>query len=398
MSSGVKGFFGRFGKGWFIALLVLALILIAIRVALPPVATRVANDYLGGKLPGYTGHVDAIHFAFIRGAYQAEGFYLDKIDSATNKTTPFVSVDLIDLSVEWGALLHGKFVGELFFQTPVVNFTKDHVEPKTVVKDTATFQQLLDVGMPLDVNRVEIENGSVHYKDMTSSPLVDIQTNNIYVLAENLQNTIEPGVLLPSSILMDASVYGGTVHVDAKLNILKEQPTFDVSAEVKHLNLTGLNPFFEAYGKFTVHKGDFSVYAELAASDGKFKGYAKPLMVDLKVIGPEDKDENVLRRLWEGVLEGVAWVFKNHPEDQLATKIPIEGQFNNPKPDIIYTIFEVLRNAFIQALNPSLDYEINIHSVGEVDTRKPLEKFKDRMKGRKENAKEVKEERKKEKK
>jgi hypothetical protein len=385
-------FIRSIGKGWSITILVIVLLIIALRIALPPVVTKYTNDYLGSELPGYTGHVDAIHFALIRGAYQIEGFYLDKMDSALKKWTPFASVELIDLSMEWGALLHGKLVGQLFFESPVINFVKDRVEPKQVVEDSSTFQQLLDFGMPLDVNRFEIQNGSVHYKDPYSDPVVDVSMKNIYVLGENLQNTVDPLQLLPSSVLADADVYGGKVHLDVKLNLLKRYPTFDLQAEVKHLDLPGLNSFFKAYGKFTVEKGDFSVYSEVASKDGGFKGYVKPLIKDLKILGPDDKDENVLVRLWEGILEAVAWIFKNKPHDQLATKIPLEGRYNNPRPDIIYTIFQILRNAFIEALNPSLDYEINIHSVGSEDTRTPLQRFKDKMKGRKENSEIVKEE------
>lgn len=383
--NGFKKFAARFGKGWLIGLLVLAVILIAIRIALPPVAKYYANDYLGGKLPGYVGHIDAIHFSFFRGAYQVEGFYLDKMDSVLKKATPFVEVRLIDLSVEWGALLHGAFVGELFIETPVIAFTKDKVEPKQVVEDTTTFKQLLDVGMPLDVNRVEIQNGSVRYKDLTTNPQVDIGITNIDVVAENLQNAVDPVQVLPSTILLDAKVYGGTVHVDTKLNLLADDPTFDVTADVKHVNLPSLNNFFKAYGKFTMQSGEFNVYTEVAAKDGGFKGYIKPLMKDIKISGPDDKDENFLVKIWEGVLDAVVWVFKNKPNDQLATKIPLEGRFNDPKPNILYTIFALLRNGFIEALNPSIDNEINIHSPAEVDTRKPGQKFKDKMNAIKEN-------------
>lgn len=378
------------GKKWVKVFLGFCLLLVIIRIAIPPVATKFANDYLGSKLPGYVGHLDAIHLSLFRGAYQVAGFYLDKIDSAQKKQVPFVSVNTIDLSLEWGALFHGKIVGELFFDGPTIEFTKDKVEPKQVVKDTTTFRQLLDIGMPLDVNRVEIDNGSVHYKDLTSSPLVDISMNNIHVVAENLRNTVDPLQDLPASIVADAEVYHGNVHLETKLNLLADEPTFDLQAECKHLQLPELNNFFKAYGKFTVEKGDFSVYAEVAARDGGFKGYVKPLIKDLSVLGPDNKDENVLTKLWEGVLDAVAWVLKNKGEDQLATKIPLEGRFDNPHPNILYTIFALLRNGFIEALNPALDYEINIHSVGEPDKRTPGEKFKDKMKGRKEHKEDTK--------
>ena len=54
----------------------------------------------------------------------------------------------------------------------------------------------------------------------------------------------------------------------------------------------------------------------------------------------------------------------NQKEDQIASKVRIEGDFKNPQTFTLDAIFEVLRNAFIQALLPSIDHEININSVG----------------------------------
>jgi hypothetical protein len=63
-------------------------------------------------------------------------------------------------------------------------------------------------------------------------------------------------------------------------------------------------------------------------------------MVELRILGPRDKNENVLVLLWEGVIDAVNWVLKNKKEDQLATKIPLEGRFDSPRTNIISTIFE----------------------------------------------------------
>ena len=59
------------------------------------------------------------------------------------------------------------------------------------------------------------------------------------------------------------------------------------------------------------------------------------------------------------------------PQDQVATKAEIEGDFNNPKINILDAVWEVLRNAFIQALLPSIDNEISLKSV---DSKKPEDK------------------------
>ena len=70
-------------------------------------------------------------------------------------------------------------------------------------------------------------------------------------------------------------------------------------------------------------------------------------------------------------------VFKNQSKDQVATKIPFEGRLDNPETNIWVTITNVLQNAFIQAIQPSIDSEINIASVETPEPEKKtfLEKF-----------------------
>jgi hypothetical protein len=54
----------------------------------------------------------------------------------------------------------------------------------------------------------------------------------------------------------------------------------------------------------------------------------------------------------------------------MSTKIPIEGKFENPETGLWTAINYVLRNAFVYALKPSIDNDVNIGKVEEVDTKK----------------------------
>ena len=147
------------------------------------------------------------------------------------------------------------------------------------------------------------------------------------------------------------------------LDALKKQPTFDLTAELKNTNLVKLNNFFKAYGKFDVSKGSMGLYTEFAAKDGKFKGYVKPIIKDLKVLSPQDKKDNLLQKVKEGAIGLAGTILKNPKEKQLATKLPIEGDFSNPSVNTWEGIWEVLKNAFIEALVPAVDNEINIQSA-----------------------------------
>jgi len=178
-----------------------------------------------------------------------------------------------------------------------------------------------------------------------------------------------------------ADVYDGTLQINMKLNPLAKDPTFDMNAELKNTNLVKLNEFFEAYAKIDVNRGRFGLYAEAAGKDGRFTGYVKPLIQDLDVLGKEDRKDNILQKAWEGLAGTVGQVFKNQSKDRVATKIPFEGSLKNPDTNTWYAIGQILQNAFIQAIQPSIDNQITIASV---DTKKEEKKtFLQRIFGKK---------------
>jgi len=340
----------------FIVLIVIA------RLVLPYVVLHLVNKNLA-TMKGYYGHVNDIDLAIIRGAYKVDSIYLDKKDTITNKQTPFFAASLIDLSVEWKSLFHGSIVGEVVLNKPGLRFTKDKVEPKDVARDSSDLKELLDDFMPLRINRCEIVNGRVQYIDESTKPRVDVQMTNINLLAQNLRNSYDSTVVLPATIDATAELYEGHLTFDGKANPLSVSPTFDMSAELKNTNMVKLNDFFQAYAKVDVNKGLFGLYTEVAAKDKKFAGYVKPIIKDLDVLGKEDRKDNIIRKLWEGLVGTVGEVFENQPKDQLATKIPFKGNLDDPQTNVWYALTNVLQNAFIHALQPTIDNEITIGSV-----------------------------------
>ncbi|MHA4741857.1 DUF748 domain-containing protein [Dyadobacter sp. MSC1_007] len=372
-------------------LLILLVLIVAVRLALPYVVLHFANKSLAG-MDGYYGHIKDIDLAVIRGAYKIDSIYINKEDSVSGKQTPFFASKVVDLSIEWKALFKGSIVGEMVFQGPYLLFTKDKVEPKEVVKDSADFRKVLDKFMPLNINRCELRDGKIQYKDFGSTPKVDIAMTNMHLLAQNLRNSYDSSAVLPASIHATADVYEGKLRFDAKLNPLADSPTFDMSAELNNTDLVKLNDFFQAYAKVDVNKGRFGLYTEVAAKDKAFRGYVKPLIKDLDVLGKEDRKDNVLQKLWEAVAGGAGKLFSNKKKDQVATKVPFEGRLDDPKTNVWQAITSILQNAFIHALQPAIDNEININSVKEEPKEKKtfLQKIfsgKDGKKDKKRDAK-----------
>ncbi|MBK5286034.1 MAG: DUF748 domain-containing protein [Bacteroidia bacterium] len=338
-------------------------LLIIIRLILPYIVLHHANRTLA-NMDGYYGHIDDIDLSLYRGAYIINNIYLNKLDSVSKAQTEFFKSPNVDLSVEWGALLHGSLVGELVFNSSELIFTKDKADLSDVKKDTSDFRKLLKEFMPLKVNRFEVNDGTLHYIDSTSEPNVDVTLKQTHILALNLKSVTDDNVELPSTVTAEAAAYEGTLDFNMKLNALADDATFDLNAEIKKTNLVLLNDFFKAYGNFDVHRGNFGLYTEMAAKDGKFKGYVKPIIKDLDVVGPEDRHDKFFNKVWEHIVGAAGVILKNQKKDQVATKVAMEGSFENPKTNAVDAIWQVLRNAFIQALLPSVDNQISIKSVG----------------------------------
>ncbi len=343
-------------------LLIIIAVLIVARIILPYVLLHYANKRLAA-IDGYFGHVEDLDLSLYRGAYKLKNLYIDKVDSVSNIHAQFFDVQLIDLSLQWRALLHGRVVGKMDLEYPTLIFTKDVTDVSKIQKDTNDFRMLLKSFMPLKLNRLVVNHGNIHYLDPGSKPVVDIYMTETHVLAENLGNVIDSSKL-PSSIHSTAFMSGGIMHFDMNLNLLAADPYFEMKAKLENANLATFNDFFLAYGKFDINSGRFGLYMELAAMDGKFIGYFKPVIKDLIVMSKKDHHDSFLHFMWEEIVGAAGVILKNHPKDQIATKIPIEGTFKTATTfDTWGAIAILLRNAFIQALIPAIDNEIDIKSV-----------------------------------
>jgi hypothetical protein len=355
-------------KAAAIVLIVLA-ILVAIRLVLPYVILHYTNRTLD-TMEGYRGHIEDIDLAIIRGAYKIDSIYLHKVDSITKKEIPFLAASVVDLAIEWKALFKGSLVGKVVVEEPMIRFTKEKVEPDDVQKDSSDFRRVLNEFMPLNINRLEFKNGTLQYADHTSEPPVNVSMTEIHLVAYNLRNSYDSAAVLPATINAHAIVYDGRLDLKMKLNPLADVPTFDLNAEWKNTNLRKLNNFFQAYANIDVNKGTFGLYTEIAAKEGHFTGYVKPLIEGMDVVGKEDRKDNILQKLWESISATVTETFENPKKETFATKIPLNGEIEDPKASIWQAILQVLKNAFIRALQPAIDQEISLGAVDQEQEEK----------------------------
>jgi hypothetical protein len=139
----------------------------------------------------------------------------------------------------------------------------------------------------------------------------------------------------------------------------KSQPDFDLDLAIEDTDMTAMNDILRAYGKFDVTAGKFSMYAQLRVKDGQMNGYVKPFFEGMKVYDPEqDRQKTFFHKLYEMIVGGLAHLLENKKTKDVATQADISGPVGGAKASAGQIIGRVLENAFVKAILPGFERQI----------------------------------------
>ena len=348
---------------WLISIVVGVALLVAIRAALPIVIRDYVNEQLQA-LENYDGHVEDVDLALWRGAYGIDNIRIVK--TGAERPVPFFSGDRIDLSVEWRSLLRGSLAAEAVFQNPSLNFVQGETEQQSQTGKGVDWTDRFEELFPFRFNTVTVHNCTITFLAPGINTADAIKATRVEGQVSNLTNVADSGKETFADFRASAEVLdGGSAEVSGSVDPLEQQPTFDVNLQVKDVKLPQVNPWLRQYIKADAEAGDFELYLEIAAADGKFQGYAKPVMQNVDIYSSEEPEENALKRIWEGLVDFAANVLENEEQDQIAARVPFTGTIENPETSILATIVSVLRNAFVSAFARSLEGSISVRNVRE---------------------------------
>lgn len=334
------------------------LLLLAIRAYLPIAVQRYVNRTLD-RVPEYGGEIGDVDLALIRGAYTIDNMRIVK--TSGNIAEPLFRAETVDLSIEWRALLEGKFVGEIQMQSPELNFVNAPTAKQSQLAVDAEWLQAVKDLFPLRINSFKARDGKIHYRDPHRSPKVNVTLMNVSLTGRNFSNTRSAAEGLVATISGSGVVEGdSTVEVNVKLAPAEDEPTFSLDGSLRNLQLVKLNDFLRAYANIDAEDGTLSIDTELAAKEGDFRGYLKPLIQDAELLSLEDDADGPIQLLWESLVSLFAEVFENQRHEQIGTRVEFSGSFDDPQSSIWQSLGSAAYNAFIRALRPGIEESVDL--------------------------------------
>lgn len=347
-------------RGRYIALGAIILViagLIGARLYLPYWLTDYVNRVLD-NIPGYHGSVKNIDVHLYRGAYKIYGLKVEKTGGKI--PVPFIDIAETDLSIQWGALFHGRIVSDVHMNKPILNFATLGAASQT--GENVNWKSQIDKLMPIDINIVTFKNGKIAYRDFSAKPQVNIDIHGLNGQLENLRNVEDKSQRLPSTLTANGTSIGnGKLQLNGKLNVLRKTTDMDMDVKLENASLPALNSYMRDSAGIDFEKGNLSIYSEFAVKDGTLNGYVKPIATDISIVDIEKDASNPVALIWESIVSIVMEIFENQPRDQFATKIEISGQVGNVDTDFWSTLGGIFRNAFIKAFDKGTEGEVVFH-------------------------------------
>lgn len=280
------------------------------------------------------------------------------IQQQSSLSDPGVYLSIRDLKIDVVAarLWSGEICATIFCADPDVAVIKEMFADLSVQPGNPLLR--LNIGMDITIDKVTLTNGRVRYSDTTISPAWSVSVDQIDLTAMDISTA--PDRQSNAALNVRARIYEGIFQATMTVDLLSHTPDFVLDTDLSGVNMLLLNDFFQRYGRFDVSSGSMAMRSEIKAMAGKFGGYVESVIEDLHVLGPEDKNDNILRYLWEGLVGLVLDIMKDHRTDELKTRIEFEKPFKDPEVQVGKAVGEVLANAFLHGLTPYLRNEVKI--------------------------------------
>ena len=340
---------------------VLVIIGVAARLAAPTLVERYVNRSLA-EMGEYRGTVRGVDLHVLAGGYVLRDLTIVKVDGKSE--TPFAAMPAMDLTLQWNALFHGQAVGEVVMHDPVLNFVQGQSNDQQQLGTGVNWPQEIRDLFPFRLNVVEAHDGLVTFRAPGISTNDSLTIRDFQMRLRNLTNVQDVQEPAFAEIDVRGGIMGSApLALTGRIDPNEMAPTFDIDMSIEGARLVDVNPWLREFLKVDAEDGVFSMYSELAAYEGKFEGYVRPILENPKFTDANEDEKGPLRKVWEGLVNVAAKILENKQEQQVATQIPLRGQFEDPKVDVLTTIVNLLRNAFVTAFSHSLEGSINLRDV-----------------------------------
>jgi hypothetical protein len=305
-----------------------------------------AADFLMAPYPGVRGHVRLDRVALRYFAPLAERYSLRVRDGWIDA----------ELDLEYGPRVSALHVSEIAIREIDADYVYPAQGEQEVRQDEAVGEAAAEPSQTVQLDRLRVTSGRLGFVNLATEPDYHVFLRPVQIRIENLSSELAAGA---ARATVTGELMGtGEARASASFRPERGGPDFDLTVEIVDTELPALNELLRAYGDVDVRAGLFSLYSELAVSEGRIDGYVKPLFRSLDVYDREqDSDQGPVQQLYEGLVGGLGGLLENDPRDEVATVADLSGPVDDPDASTWQVAIRLLQNAFFDSILPGFERE-----------------------------------------
>jgi hypothetical protein len=303
-----------------------AVLLLLLDVLIDEPVRRWLERGANARVEGYSIRIPSADF---RPWILAGTLYDVEIRQEAHPDVPVARVARMAIDVDWGALLSGRFVGDLEVEEPVI-----HIDTVRLREEWSDSVDVADRGWqrlwelyPLKINRLSVVRGRVDYLDTTTGR--ELELSGLQLEASNIRHVTAREAAYPSPVAARATLFGsGSFELDGHANfLLQPHAGFNVVAAIDELPLAALGPIATDY-RLRLRHGLLSARGQFEVAPDRYIANLATLDVDgLSVDYLAGSETEELARAKRGVAQAARYADRA-PEVRLrAREASVTGTF-----------------------------------------------------------------------
>ncbi len=337
----------RWPRRLLITLGILVALVVAIRLALDPLASHATRKALN-EAEGISGDFSSVHVNVLPPSYEVENLKIIEAEGG-DWQRPLLYAKQVLLVLDWRRLLHAELSADVRLDQPKIIVTQPEKPSKTKIPD---IQTALRQALPARVNRIEVKNGEFLFRDPSRPRTPELWLHGISLVAENLATRKKLAEGRRATVEMSGTLgRSGALTVSASADPFMAKPEFSGKMALRGWRVTELYDLIEPTTDLQTSGGTLGLFAVFEAKGGEIEGSVKPVLHDVTVRPTEEGWGNRLKA-WIAD-KGLDMFSREHDDksETVATVVPIRGRLDKPDIQLWPTILGVIRNAFVEGVS-----------------------------------------------
>jgi hypothetical protein len=341
-----------------VLLAVLVLLVVGIRVAADPLATRAARRVIA-HLDDYQGTVAAVHISFFPPGSTVDGLKLFE-RRARDGAPPILYVEHAASRVGWRRLLHG--VVEVDQRVTGMKITLEKpLNRQSVARAERVARSLPRLLRQLPrarLDRMELSDGELLFVDTSQPGRPRVWLHDLTMVAENLvTRPLLAGHRNATAVVRGRVQRSGTLASRVSFPQGGSALTFNVRMALEGLETAELHDLLAPRTDLQAPKGKVSTYAFIQARDGTLSGWVRPILTGVEVT-PAHQGFTDRVKAW--LADKSVELFSDDDDDhrrggqeRLDKTIPIHGRLD-PDRSLADNLTDVMQRSIWQAVKQAL--------------------------------------------